>query len=70
MLLFNRFDKKSASPPVKITVKFLSNEIRPDAIDIIIYKKNCKSFENCQTFEVNNVINQELKLSILKNLAL
>ena len=51
---------------IKITVKFLYNEIRPDAIDIIIYKKNCKSFENCQTFEVNNVINQELKLSILK----
>ena len=51
---------------IKITIKFLSNEIRPDAIDILVYKKNCRSFENCQSFEVNNAINQELKLSILK----
>ena len=55
---------------IKIIIKFLSNEIRPDAIDILVYKKNCKSFENCQSFQVKNAINQELKLSILKKASL
>ena len=55
---------------IKIIIKFLSNEIRPDAIDILVYKKNCKSFENCQSFQIKNAINQELKLSILKKASL
>ena len=51
---------------IKITIKFLSNEIRPDALEILVFKKNCKSFENCQTFKSNSNINKELKLAILK----
>ena len=51
---------------IKIIIKFLSNEIRPDALEILVFKKNCKSFENCQTFKSNSNINKELKLAILK----
>ena len=54
---------------VKITVKFLSNEIRPDGLEVLVYKKNCKSFESCQSNKTDSKINSELKMAILKKAA-
>lgn len=54
---------------IKITVRFLSNEIRSDALKIIIHKKNCKSFNNCTITEINNSTNREINLAILKKAA-
>jgi hypothetical protein len=55
---------------IKITIRFLSNEIRPDSIDVLIYKKNCKSYENCQTLTGDDEVKNELKLAILKKATL
>jgi hypothetical protein len=49
-----------------VAVRFLSNEIRSDALDIIIYKKKCNDLNNCQTQKINNNTNEEIKASILK----
>ena len=54
---------------IKITVRFLSNEIRADALKIIIHKKNCKSFNDCTITEINNSTNSEIRLAILKKAA-
>jgi len=54
---------------IKITVRFLSNEIRADALRVIIHKKNCKSFNNCTITEINNSTNSEIRLAILKKAA-
>jgi hypothetical protein len=51
---------------IKLTIKFLSNEIRSDAIDIKIFKKVCSSIDNCKTSNVESELNSELKLAILK----
>tara|TARA_B100000780_G_C21081457_1_gene435505 strand:+ start:766 stop:1299 length:534 start_codon:yes stop_codon:yes gene_type:complete len=51
---------------IKISVKFLSNEIRPDAINIKVYKKNCQAFENCKIINSESSLNNELKIAILK----
>jgi hypothetical protein len=51
---------------IKISIKFLSNEIRSDAINIQIYKKNCAAFENCAVMESKSKLNEELKIAILK----
>ena len=32
---------------LKITIKFLSNEIRADGLDVIIYEKNCTPSKDC-----------------------
>ena len=32
---------------IKITIRFLSNEIRADAVSVIIHKKVCPSINNC-----------------------
>ena len=39
---------------IKIAVRFLSNEIRADGIDVIIHKKKCQSFNNCVTKAIDN----------------
>jgi len=54
---------------IKITVRFLSNEIRSDALKVIIHKKNCESFNNCSISEINNSTNNEIRLAILKKAA-
>ena len=51
---------------IKLTIKFLSNEIRSDAVDIKIFKRVCSSIDNCKTSNVESELNSELKLAILK----
>lgn len=54
---------------IKIAIRFLSNEIRADGIDVIIHKKRCQSLNNCITREVKNSTNNEIRLAILKRAA-
>ncbi len=54
---------------IKITVRFLSNEIRSDALKVIIHKKSCESFNNCSITEISNSTNNEIRLAILKKAA-
>ena len=54
---------------LKITIKFLSNEIRADGLNVIIFKKNCDVQNKCKTFKVNSSIENEIKLAILKKAA-
>ena len=54
---------------IKITVRFLSNEIRADGLDIIIHKKICNDFQNCSINKYKSSIEDEIKLAILKKAA-
>ena len=54
---------------LKITVRFLSNEIRADAIRILVFEKTCV-LNNCKTKKVKSKLEGELKLAILKKAAL
>ena len=69
IIITDWYDENDSKSSVKITVKFLSNEIRPDGLEVLVYKKNCKSFESCQTIKENSKINSELKFAILKKAA-
>jgi hypothetical protein len=52
---------------LKISLQFLSNEIRTDSIKINVYKKVCEKNNKCNTFKTkSNQIELELKKSILK----
>ena len=55
---------------IKITIRFLSNEVRSDAIDIKINKKICSSLNNCTVSEINNDLNFKIKNKILKQAAI
>ena len=63
------FSESSEQDPIKITIRFLSNEIRADGIKVIIYKKICKAINDCKTIKVDSTLGQEIKLAILKKAA-
>ena len=51
---------------IKITVRFLTNEIRSDGIRIIVHKKRCNVEQNCKITKITSAIEQELQVAILK----
>jgi hypothetical protein len=51
---------------IKISIRFLTNEIRSDAIDIKVFIKKCSSLSNCLISEKQGDIGIELKKKILK----
>ena len=55
---------------IKISIQFLSNEIRADALSIKVFKKNCEIDKNCKIVSNEGKLNNELKLAILKKAAI
>ena len=51
---------------IKITVRFLTNEIRSDGLRIIVHKKRCNVEQNCKITKITSAIEQELQVAILK----
>jgi hypothetical protein len=73
IIITDWFSESSDQDPIKISVRFLSNEIRADGLKVIIYKKICKKIDeknNCKTIKDNTTLGQEIKLAILKKAAI
>jgi len=51
---------------IKITLRFLSNEIRSDAIDVKVFYKKCDVNMKCTVSEQQGDLKKELKKEILK----
>ena len=58
------------SDALKITVRFLSNEIASDSLRIIVHERKCTAANNCIIKELNSTIKDELRISIIKRAAL
>ena len=59
-------ESTTAEDSIKITIKFLSNEIRADGLDILIYKKSCPINSSCLVKKISSSLEDEIKLAILK----
>ena len=55
---------------IKITIRFLTNEIRADALEIKVFSKKCGIQSNCKIIENEGKIVKDLKKSILKKAAI
>ena len=55
---------------IKITIRFLSNEVRSDALDIKIFYKKCETALNCVISEQEGNLKSELLTKILKQAAI
>ena len=64
------YDDDDEDSSVKITVKFLSNEIRAEGIDVIVYQKICNELNKCKVSRVESGLEKEIKLAILKQAAI
>ena len=61
---------QSSNESIKISIRFLSNEIRADALDIKVFNKKCLTQSNCVISEKDGDITIELKEKILKTAAI
>ena len=59
-------DNQNLNESIKITVRFLTNEIRSDALDLKIFYRNCDSSNKCKIIEKEGNLSKELKKEILK----
>ena len=50
----------------KITVIFLSNEIRADGLNVKVHKKTCNANYSCKIIEQKTKLNTEIKSAILR----
>ena len=55
---------------IKITVRFLSNEVRADGLTVIIHKRICNKFQQCTIAKIKSSLEEEVKLAILKTATL
>ena len=59
-------DNQNLNENIKITVRFLTNEIRSDALDLKIFYRNCDTSNKCKIIEKEGNLSKELKKEILK----
>ena len=59
-------DNQNLNENLKITVRFLTNEIRSDSLDLKIFYRNCDSSNKCKVTEKEGELSKELKKQILK----
>ena len=63
-------DSSSSGQSVKISVRFLTNEVRSDALDVKIFTKNCDTTVDCKITEDKGTLVLEITKSILKKAAI
>ena len=69
MIITDWYSESNSDESIKITIRFLSNEIQSNSIKIIVHNKKCKNTETCNINEIDSKIKQELRRSILAKAA-
>ena len=60
-------DEQIQNESIKISIRFLTNEIRSDALNIKVFNRKCtNNLMNCKITESNKILVKELKKEILK----
>ena len=64
----NSAEQNSNLRELKITIRFLSNEIRADGLKVIVHEKVCETNNtgDCQIQKIESEITNQIKLAILK----
>ena len=55
---------------IKITIRFLTNEVRSDGIRIVVHKRRCNAQQKCAVKKISSTLEQELRVAILKKAVL
>ena len=63
-------EQSESGESVKISIRFLTNEIRADALDVKIFSRKCNTTSNCVVKEINDELAPELTKQILKKATL
>ena len=69
IIITDWYGEENTNDEIKITIQFLSNEVRSDALSIKVFKKKCTNLSNCKVIQSQSDIHQELRVAILKRAA-
>ena len=70
LIITDLYSDTQSDESVKITIKFLDNEVRVDAMEIDIHKRICRAANNCVINKVDTNLSFQIKDKILKKAAL
>ena len=62
-------DNRAPNESLKLTIRFLSSELRADSIKIIIHKKVCAEKSNCVIKKISSKLEDEIRTAIVKRAA-
>ena len=63
-------DNDNLNESIKISIRFLTNEVRSDALSIKIFYKKCEDIIKCKIIEQEGNLKKELQKEILKKAAI
>jgi len=71
MIISDWYADNNTNESIKITIRFLSNEVRSDSLKVIVHKRTCSTNQNCKVSLLNSSkISQELLSTIIRKAAL
>ena len=70
IIITDWYSEQNSNESVKISIRFLTNEIRADALDIKVFRKVCPTINQCQTTETGDELIKELTKNILRQAAI
>ncbi len=70
VIITDWYNENNSNDAIKITVRFLSNEIKTNSLKIIVHKKTCKDSTSCSVNKIDSQIQEKLLTSIIRNAAL
>ena len=70
ILVTDWYSTNSSDESIKISIRFLTNEVRSDSLDIKIFKRKCKTESSCKISESSENLIPELKTKILRTAAI
>ena len=69
IIITDWYSSENSNESIKVSIRFLSNEVRSDALDIKVFYKNCALNENCAITEKTGKLVNELNKKILQKAA-
>ena len=69
LIISDWYSDNNPDESIKITLRFLDNQVRVDAIKVLIHKKTCKN-NNCQIKQIKSDLASNIRDKVLKKAAL
>lgn len=70
LIITDWYSENDSNNSIKITIRFLDNEVRSDSLKVIVHNKECFTEQNCQINLLNeSSIKIELQSAIIKKAA-
>ena len=70
VIITDWYNDNAGNDAIKVTVRFLSNEVRTNSIKVTVHRKRCSVNQTCKVELFKSRIQQELIASILREAAI